>query len=95
MERTRSVSLLVGRKSYNLLTSMSEDRLRDIDDLLREVVPNTPPRMEQDERLFIACMTLASELTSVVARLNGILEEIEAQKEAELERAKRDRTRFR
>jgi hypothetical protein len=95
MERRRSVSLLVGRKSYSLITSMSDDKLRDVDNLLREVVPNANPRMEQDERLFIACMTLASELTSVVARLNDLMAEIEAQKETERERTKRNRTRFR
>jgi hypothetical protein len=69
----RAVALLVGRKSYNLITSMDEDKLKAVYDLLRDVVATTDPTMEQDERLFITCMTLASELTSLSSRLEKIL----------------------
>ena len=82
MERRRSVSLLIGRKSYNLITSMSDDKLKKVYDLLRDVMANTDSGLEQDEWLFIACMTLASELTSISDRLNDILSEAELEKNA-------------
>ncbi|MDR3331331.1 MAG: cell division protein ZapA [Synergistaceae bacterium] len=69
----RAVSLLVGRKSYNLITSMEDEKLKKVYDLLRDVMETTEQTMEQDERLFITCMTLASELASISSRLENIL----------------------
>ncbi|MDR3355405.1 MAG: cell division protein ZapA [Synergistaceae bacterium] len=77
MGRRRSVSLLIGKKSYNLITSMSDDKLKKVYDLLRDVMANTDSGLEQDEWLFIACMTLASELTSISDRMRDILLEAE------------------
>ncbi|MDR1885608.1 MAG: cell division protein ZapA [Synergistaceae bacterium] len=94
MER-RAVSLLVGRKSYNLITSMEDEKLKDVYDLLREVVASTDSAMTQDERLFITCMTLANELTSVMTRLGGILSGSSNYEDAEGDRKETDKTSMR
>lgn len=69
----RRVTLLVGRKSYNLRTSLDEERLREVYEVLRDVMSTTDPSMEQDERLFISCITLSSELVALSSRLEEIL----------------------
>lgn len=69
----RGVSLLVGKRSYSFLTSLDEDRLSEVYDVLRDVVATTDSALHQDERLFISCMVLASELVSTSSRLEHIL----------------------
>ena len=69
----RRVTLLVGRKSYNLRTSLDEERLREVYEVLRDVMSTTDPSMEQDERLFISCITLSSELVALSSRLEDIV----------------------
>ena len=75
MDDSRRVTLLVGRKSYNLRTSLDEERLREVYEVLREVISTTDPSMEQDERLFIGCITLASELVALSSHLEEIVSE--------------------
>lgn len=70
---TRRVSLLVGRKSYNLLTTLDDKKLKRVYDLLHEIVAETDPAMDQDERLFIVCMKLASALVDTAERMENIL----------------------
>jgi hypothetical protein len=71
----RSVPLVVGNKSYPLLTSLDEKKLKAVYGLLRDVVDATSPALDQDQRLFIACMTLADAFVSVSSRLENILAE--------------------
>ena len=73
MEEHR-VSLLVGRKSYNLVTNLDDDKLREVNELLKEAVALTEPSMEQDERLVIVCMMLASSLVGNTKQLADILD---------------------
>lgn len=68
----RRVTLLVGRKSYNLKTSLDDDKLRDVYEVLHDVVALTDPAMDQDERLFLAGITMANELLSIRDRMKKI-----------------------
>ena len=43
--------------------------------LLRDAVDATSPALDQDQRLFIACMTLADAFVNVASRLENILSE--------------------
>lgn len=61
----RRVSLLVGRKSYNILTSLEDDMLKDVYDVLHDAAAATDPAMDQDERLFLAGMSLANEIVTL------------------------------
>lgn len=70
----RRVSLLVGKRSYSFLTSLDEDRLSEVYNVLRNVIDTTDATLHQDERLFISCMVLASELVSTSSRLEHILD---------------------
>jgi hypothetical protein len=69
----RSVPLLIGNKSYPLLTSLDEEKLKVVYGVLREAVATTPQTFEQDQRLFIASIKLADELVNVTLRLENIL----------------------
>lgn len=69
---TRNVSLLVGNRTYNLVTSLDDDRLNEVASLLHDVVSTTDARMLQDERLFLASLTLASSLVSISAKLDDL-----------------------
>jgi hypothetical protein len=71
----RSVPLVVGNKSYPLLTSLDEKKLKAVYEILRDVVDATPQTLDQDQRLFIACMTLSDAFVSVASRLEKILSE--------------------
>ena len=66
---TRRVSLLVGKQSYNLLTSMTEARLNKVSRLLTDTMANTDPQLQQDERLFLVSMILASSLYSLLYQI--------------------------
>lgn len=69
---TRNVSLLVGNRTYNLVTSLDDDRLNEVASLLHDVVSTTDARMLQDERLFLASLKLASSLISISAKLDSL-----------------------
>ena len=71
---TRRVSLLVGKQSYNLLTPMTEARLNKVSRLLTDTMANTDPQLQQDERLFLVSMILASSLEQAREQLEHILE---------------------
>lgn len=71
----RQVSLLVGRKSYNLLTTLDDEALRQVHGFLRDAIAGTDASREQDERLFLAGMTLASQLAAISNRVDALLEE--------------------
>lgn len=74
----RHASLLVGKKSYRILTSLDEPSLREVYEVLRDAVADTDPAMEQDERLFLAAITLANELITIsdsVGRMTSMIEE--------------------
>ncbi|MDR1943229.1 MAG: hypothetical protein LBQ19_00240 [Synergistaceae bacterium] len=70
---SRSVPLLVGNKSYPLLTSLDDEKLKIVYGVLKDVVASTPGTFEQDQRLFIACIKLADALVNISTRLDGIL----------------------
>ena len=69
---TRNVSLLVGNRTYSLVTSLDDERLNEVASLLHDAVSNTDPRMLQDERLFLASLQLASALISTSTKLDEL-----------------------
>ena len=73
----RRVSLLVGRKSYNILTSLDEETLKEVYEVLHDAAATTDPAMDQDERLFLASMSLANELVALSRRVETMTNLIE------------------
>ncbi len=74
---TRRVSLLVGRKSYNILTPLDEDTLKEVYEILHDAASATDPAMEQDERLFLVAMNLANEIAALTRRVKTMTDLIE------------------
>ena len=70
------VPILVGNRTYSLVTSMSDERLQKVSELLADVMAQTDPRLEQDERLFLAAMTIASSLQSIKEQLDTALKDV-------------------
>ncbi|MDR0616142.1 MAG: hypothetical protein LBG29_04975 [Synergistaceae bacterium] len=70
---SRSIPLLVGNKSYPLLTSLDDEKLRIVYAVLKDAMASTPQTFEQDQRLFIACIQLADALVNISSRLDNIL----------------------
>lgn len=72
----RHVSLLVGKKSYNILSKLDEAELRDVYGIVHDMAAATDPALDQDERLFIVSMTLANELTTLAKRIEAMEREL-------------------
>ncbi|MDR1019866.1 MAG: hypothetical protein LBL73_03825 [Synergistaceae bacterium] len=70
---SRSIPLLVGNKSYPLLTTLDDEKLRVVYGVLKDAIASTPQTFDQDQRLFIACIRLADALVNTSLRLDGIL----------------------
>ena len=56
------LTLLVGRKTYSVVTSLEEDRAREVLEVVRQLLEQTNPSLSQEERLFLVSMHLSSEL---------------------------------
>lgn len=75
MKKTH-VPILVGNRTYSLVTSMSDERLQKVSELLADVMAKTDPRLDQDERLFLAAMTIASSLHNIKEQLDTALKDV-------------------
>ncbi len=81
--KQRRVSLLAGRKSYNILTALDEDTLKEVYDVLHDAAAATDPAMDQDERLFLASMNLANELVALSRRVKAMTNLLEDGKQGD------------
>lgn len=72
----RNVSLPVGNRTYNLLTSLDGARLEEVTSLLQDALSTTDSRMLQDERLFLASLHLASALVSFSHSLDELTDKL-------------------
>ncbi|MCX7827667.1 MAG: cell division protein ZapA [Thermanaerothrix sp.] len=71
----RRLVLLVGKKSYPIVTSLEEEEVQRAASLVRSLVDSLDSSLSQDERLFLASMTLSSQLLRVQRDLEGLVEE--------------------
>ena len=69
----RQVSLLIGRQSYSMKTSLSDDDIRDAQDIVNGIMHDTNTACEQEIRLALACMVLANRLAVTCRRLDRIV----------------------
>ena len=68
----RQVTLLIGRQSYTMKTALSDDDLKDAQELVNEVMRETGTAGEQEIRLALTCMVLANRLAVSSRRLDRI-----------------------
>jgi hypothetical protein len=71
----RRLVLLVGKKSYPIVTSLEEEEIQKAAGLVRSLVDSLDPSLSQDEKLFLASMTLSSQLLKVQGDLERLVEE--------------------
>ena len=69
----RQVSLLIGRQSYSMKTALSDDELKDAQEIVNGIMHETGMVSEQEIRLALACMVLANRLAAASRRLDRIV----------------------
>lgn len=73
----RQVSLLLGKQSYSMLTSLSDDELREAREVVNSIMRDTAGGSgEQERHLAVTCMALASQIVSASKRIGSIISEI-------------------
>ena len=65
-------SFFVGRQRYTLTTPLSEERFSRIVSAVQSLVSSFPQNLSQDDRLFLARMSLGNELDETRERLESI-----------------------
>ena len=65
-------SFFVGRQRYTLTTPLSEERFTRIVLAVQSLVSSFPQNLSQDDRLFLALMSLGNELDETRERLESI-----------------------
>lgn len=68
-------SFFVGRQRYTLTTPLSEERFSRIVSAVQSLVSSFPQNLSQDDRLFLALMSLGNELDETQARLESIIQD--------------------
>jgi hypothetical protein len=72
----RQVSLLIGRQSYSMKTSLSDAEIKDAQALVNDALKETGGiTSEQEIRLAVACMVLANKLANSARRIENLVSE--------------------
>ena len=79
----RQVSLLIGRQSYSMKTALSDEELKDAQELVNDIMRDTGTTSEQEIRLALTCMVLANRLAVASRRLDSIVSQDEGTPEKE------------
>ncbi|MCL2684313.1 MAG: cyclin domain-containing protein [Synergistaceae bacterium] len=79
----RQISLLIGRQSYSMKTALSDDDIKDAQELVNEIMRDTGMTSEQEIRLAVACMVMANRLLEAGRRLDRIISQGEDAREEE------------
>lgn len=65
MATPKKQSLIIGSKSYSILTSADEGRLLEVADMVQKMVKEMDPKLTQEERLLLSVMELAMKLVDI------------------------------
>ncbi|MGC9372642.1 MAG: cell division protein ZapA [Thermovirgaceae bacterium] len=74
-EETRRVSVLVGKKTYPVLTRLDEERFESVIGIVRENLGKIDSSVDQEERLLLTCFKLAHALDNATRKLSKALKE--------------------
>jgi hypothetical protein len=70
----RQVTLLIGRQSYSMKTSLDDDEINDSQTFVNDALKDTGSMTSNQEmRLAVACMVLGNKLANVAKRVDYIL----------------------
>ncbi|MDR1916960.1 MAG: hypothetical protein LBQ58_10350 [Synergistaceae bacterium] len=76
----RQVSLLLGKQSYSMLTSLDDDEIREAQEVVNCIMKDTAAAGAsggQERHLAVTCMALASQIVFASKRVNEIICESE------------------
>ena len=71
-------SFFVGREKYTLNTPLEEEEFRRVVSCVQELVATFPVNLSQDERLFLALISLSHKLDVLGCRVSLLAEKIDA-----------------
>ena len=81
----RQVSLLIGRQSYSMKTALSDDEIKDAQEIVNNIMRDTGMVSEQEIRLALTCMVLANRLAVASRRLDRIASQSQGEETREEE----------
>jgi hypothetical protein len=74
----RQVTLLIGRQSYSMKTSLSDEEIKDAQAVVNDALRDTGSvTSNQEVRLAVACMVLGNKLANAGKRVEYILSLVE------------------
>ncbi len=76
-------SFFVGREKYTLNTPLKEDEFRRVVSCVQELVASFPANLSQDERLFLALISLSHKLDVLGCRVSLLADKISANADKE------------
>jgi hypothetical protein len=89
----RQVTLLIGRQSYSMKTSLSDADIKDAQTVVNDALRDTGSiTSNQEVRLAVACMVLGNKLANAARRVDYLLsleEEADVEEKREEEREER------
>jgi len=71
----RRVNVLVGKKTYSILTRLDEDKFNAVLKIVKEAVEGIEGSVEQEQRLLLGCLKMAYEIEEVTEKLEKALKE--------------------
>lgn len=67
-------SFLIGRQRYTLTTPLDEECFVRVVKTIQDLVGTMPPALTQDERLFLALMSLSHKLEELQNKIDSLVE---------------------
>lgn len=74
-------SFLVGRQRYTLTTQLEEESFLRVVSTIQNLVNSFRPTLSQDERMFLALMSMSHQLDNVSSRITILTENLCGDKE--------------
>jgi glutaredoxin 2 len=74
-EETRRITVLVGKKTYPVLTRLDNEKFQSVLEIVRENVGEVDSSVDQEERLLLACFRLAYSIDAATRKLSQALKE--------------------
>lgn len=71
----RRVNVLVGKKTYSILTRLDEHRFNAVLKIVKEAVESVEGSVEQEQRLLLGCLKMAYEIEEATEKLEKVLKE--------------------
>lgn len=75
----RDVKIKVGRSVYHVRTSLDDESLTRVTELMAEITGDLDRTLDQEKILLLLCLQLGWTLEKIRSRIDGVSEELEEQ----------------